>query len=532
MLQHGVIVNSTQDVFGYYGWGTLARLDAATLAFVCSGHRLYHICPFGKTLLFISKDEGLTWSRPILVNDTYMDDRDAGLLNLGKGRLLLSWFSNSYHYIEAYDQRLRSRLSSAEYDLIQDYTALISSRKDDWGSFLRLSKDGGLTWSEKIQVAVTAPHGPILKQDGSILYLGKGINSPAGKRILAYESTDSGETWSCLGGPELPQAASWDHFFEPHALELPSGKIIGMLRYQESDTAADEKQYGSFTLFQTDSYDGGKTWSVPICLDTAGAPPHLLRHSSGVLVCVYGHREEPYGERAMLSCDDGETWLKEYILFTGAPDGDLGYPSSVERQDGSILTAYYQKQAAGEKCALLYTIWTLDDFEIFDLLDEQRGFLHKKQFRGLPLPAGVYHQVVEIWTINNQKQILLTLRSLQKKEYGGFWENTAGAARSGENARQAARRELQEETGIRVQPEELHFLGSHKEESCFMDSFLVRKDISLQEIILQPGETEQVKWVTLQELDLLIANGELAAPVVLRLQPLRQQIETALRIPR
>jgi len=165
-------------------------------------------------------------------------------------------------------------------------------------------------------------------------------------------------------------------------------------------------------------------------------------------------------------------------------------------------------------------------------LDEQRGFLHKKQFRGLPLPAGVYHQVVEIWTINNQGQILLTLRSLQKKEYGGFWENTAGAARSGENARQAARRELQEETGIRVQPEELHFLGSHKEESCFMDSFLVRKDISLQKIILQPGETEQVKWVTLQELDQLIADGELAAPVALRLQPLRQQIETALRIPR
>lgn len=31
MLQHGIIVRSNEDVFGYYSWGTVARLDSAAL---------------------------------------------------------------------------------------------------------------------------------------------------------------------------------------------------------------------------------------------------------------------------------------------------------------------------------------------------------------------------------------------------------------------------------------------------------------------------------------------------------------------
>ena len=59
---------------------------------------------------------------------------------------------------------------------------------------------------------------------------------------------------------------------------------------------------------QTDSVDGGKTWSIPKPLGFHGSPPHLLRHSSGVLVCVYGYRQPGYGQRAMLSRDDGAMW--------------------------------------------------------------------------------------------------------------------------------------------------------------------------------------------------------------------------------
>ncbi len=71
-------------------------------------------------------------------------------------------------------------------------------------------------------------------------------------------------------------------------------------------------------------------------------------HSSGALLCTYGYRKHPYGQRAMMSRD-------------GGPDSDLGYPSSVELADGSVFTVYYQKERAGGQCALLWTRRYIDD---------------------------------------------------------------------------------------------------------------------------------------------------------------------------
>ena len=61
----------------------------------------------------------------------------------------------------------------------------------------------------------------------------------------------------------------------------------------------------------------------------------------------------------MVSYDFGETWSDEYILDERAKDGDLGYPASVELDDGSILTVYYQKYPNDVKCSILYTKWSL-----------------------------------------------------------------------------------------------------------------------------------------------------------------------------
>jgi hypothetical protein len=43
--------------------------------------------------MYVSKDEGETWSCPQIINDTYLDERDAGLLAWGDGNLLLTYFS-------------------------------------------------------------------------------------------------------------------------------------------------------------------------------------------------------------------------------------------------------------------------------------------------------------------------------------------------------------------------------------------------------------------------------------------------------
>ena len=91
----------------------------------------------------------------------------------------------------------------------------------------------------------------------------------------------------------------------------------------------------------------------------AGSPPHLLRHSSGAVVVTYGYRQAPFGQRARVSLDDGRTWGEELTLRDDGVSGDLGYPSSVELSDGSILTVYYQALPGGGNCALLGTVWEL-----------------------------------------------------------------------------------------------------------------------------------------------------------------------------
>jgi len=72
-------------------------------------------------------------------------------------------------------------------------------------------------------------------------------------------------------------------------------------------------------------------------------PPHLLQLSDGRILCTYGYRRPPFGQRACIS-DDGITWKKEneIILRDDAFNKDLGYPVSVELEPGKILSVYYQ----------------------------------------------------------------------------------------------------------------------------------------------------------------------------------------------
>ena len=54
--------------------------------------------------------------------------------------------------------------------------------------------------------------------------------------------------------------------------------------------------------------------------------------------------------------------------------------------------------------------------EIWDLYDRDRNPLGITHIRGRYLPKGAYHIAVGIWTVNSKNQVLLTLRSPQKRD--------------------------------------------------------------------------------------------------------------------
>ena len=127
-----------------------------------------------------------------------------------------------------------------------------------------------------------------------------------------------------------------------------------MFRYQPSDRSK------SF-LRQTESLDGGKTWTVTEKTNVWGYPPHLLKLENDWLLLSYGVRKLPYGERACISKDGGETWdIENEIVLSRSDSGDLGYPASIQLDDGSIITIYYQIDKSGEKTSLMQTHWKLN----------------------------------------------------------------------------------------------------------------------------------------------------------------------------
>ncbi len=362
--EHGIVYRK-EGMYGYNGWPTVCRTDDGKLISICSGYRMQHICPFGKTVMNISSDDGKTWSAPIIVNDSPLDDRDAGIVSLGGKKLLATWFVHPAEvYEKTYAQYIMNACSDVERPIARaqlDSFASLDEKRRMGGSYIRLSEDGGMSWSESIRVPVSAPHGPILLSDGTLLYLGKEMYSCGELEdgvIAAYSSRDGGRSWEKLAQLEIPEGCAKNNMHEPHVVELPGGRLFGAIR------AEGLAQYRSFTIFTCYSDDRGKTWTTPRPTGISGSPPHLMVHSSGALVMSFGRREVPFGERALVSYDGGESWQDEYNIDDRANGGDLGYPASVELADGSIFTLYYQrapKEDSGYdgKTSILYTKWRL-----------------------------------------------------------------------------------------------------------------------------------------------------------------------------
>ncbi|MDH7570166.1 MAG: sialidase family protein, partial [Armatimonadota bacterium] len=160
-----------------------------------------------------------------------------------------------------------------------------------------------------------------------------------------------GLTWQWLG--EIPARPGDDprHYHELHAVECASGRLVAHLRNHNPANAGE--------TLQAESADGGKTWTPPRSIGVWGLPSHLLRLRDNRLVMTYGHRRAPFGVQARVSRDEGNSWSEAISLSTDGSGGDLGYPSTVELEDGTLLTVWYEAGKAFPKAVLRQARWRL-----------------------------------------------------------------------------------------------------------------------------------------------------------------------------
>ena len=366
------IVYKGDGTFDYCGWPTVARIDDNTLAVAYSGNRLRHVCTFGRTMVCYSYDEGKTWSKPMAVIDTKFDDRDGGIVANGK-QVIVSSFNNNYAFqLQDLEWQFkchgRNEKTENEAKMIRLYIEMNKGADEsDVGSSIAISEDGGKTYPTRVIVPITSPHGPKVLSDGSYVWVGRSFAIAERDRdpnreynfldegIYVIFSKD-GYTWS--EPKRLPSIDEPDVTLlcEPDIIQLKNGELLVQIRVHKSTP-------GAYHLYQTVSSNGMTEWSKPEDLHVLASPPHLMRHSSGKLICSVARRDKPIAEQILLSDDEGKTWDGPYDINTDAPNGDMGYPSTVELKDGSLMTVYYQNDPIKQKNYVEYVIWTLDELK-------------------------------------------------------------------------------------------------------------------------------------------------------------------------
>ncbi len=341
------ICQNPDSIHNYFGWPSVCRLQDGSLMAVASGLRLAHVCPFGKVVAVRSYDDGKTWTSPEIIIDTLLDDRDGGIMAFGERGVMVTSFNNT-------PEMQRKKCPKTTYA----HAYLDEVEKRDWrkylGSTLAVSNDGGKSFSGPYILPISSPHGPCELSDGRILYVGTLFErggAPSNLECHVITPDGKSELLSRIEDVD-PDLLSC----EPHAIQLKNGRIVVHIRVQSIGGSFKGKK---FTIYQSVSDDLGKTFSTPrqLLAERGGAPAHLIEHSSGALISVYGYRDEPYGIRAMFSRDGGETWETDRVIVDGEVSADLGYPASVELTNGDILTVYYSHTSAASPAVIKQVVW-------------------------------------------------------------------------------------------------------------------------------------------------------------------------------
>ncbi len=309
---------------GYFP--VIARLKDGTIAVVMRGAGA-HIGHEGRLDIIFSKDDGETWSSPQTVVEGPDDDRNPAMGVAPDGTLVLAYAILKGYQPDGTLDRKKSFLD---------------------GVYVIRSKDGGKTWDATIKIdkfpsGYLSPYGQIITLDdgGLLMQIGAAddlLNVKAGEgRYYAYafRSFDNGKSWDdfSLISPG---------FDEVSFLQTGEKRILASMRSVDPEEGFDCFAGG---IHLAESFDNGKTWSRPrrVTFDQEH-PANLIQLPDGRIIMTHGERKRPMGIQAMVSHDGGKTWSQKdkLALAWQSPNRDTGYPSSLLRRDGKILTVYYQ----------------------------------------------------------------------------------------------------------------------------------------------------------------------------------------------
>ena len=139
--------------------------------------------------------------------------------------------------------------------------------------------------------------------------------------------------------------------------------------------------------------------------------------------------------------------------------------------------------------------------EYWDLYNKKGKLRHKVIKKGMPIDKGLYHLICEGWIYRSDGKFIIQRRSLEKSTFPGMWYCSAGGSViSGETSKEGMKREFFEELGIEIPINEIRLKRIITVRNSIFHIFLVKKDINLDELVLQKEEVMDVDLATDDEI--------------------------------
>ena len=121
--------------------------------------------------------------------------------------------------------------------------------------------------------------------------------------------------------------------------------------------------------------------------------------------------------------------------------------------------------------------------ELVDVYNDKHEKLNYTKDRK-ELKKGEFRLSCFVWIINDKDELLIQQRASTSKKYPDYWETVSGGVEKDEDAITGIIRELDEELGIRVDKDDLRFIGSYARVNDFVEVFLLKTNINIEDLKL------------------------------------------------
>lgn len=146
--------------------------------------------------------------------------------------------------------------------------------------------------------------------------------------------------------------------------------------------------------------------------------------------------------------------------------------------------------------------------ELWDILDKDGNKTGRTKVRGEILRRDEFHLVSHIWIKNSKNEYLIQKRSPTVKAMPNIWAITGGSAVSGEEALESAVREVEEELGLIIDPNEFKKINRVTRGRGLVYVWIIYKDIDLTKCKLQKEEVSSVKFKLKEEIIDMVYRGQ------------------------